>query len=71
MLYVGKILKLNEKTLEVSFMRKNDVYFYFPNVPDECEVDCEDVVCSITKPINLRRNSYKFLNLNLDYDILN
>lgn len=75
LLYVGKILKLNEHTLEVSFMRKiigkNDVYFSFSNVLDECEIDYKDVVCSITKPIDLRRNRFKFLNLNLDYDILN
>lgn len=75
LLYVSKILKLNEHTLEVSFMRKiigkNDVYFSFPNVLDECEIDYKDVVCSVTNPIDLRRNRFKFLNLNLDYDILN
>lgn len=48
LLYIGKILKSNENTLEVSFMRKingkKDIYFSFPNVPDECEIDYEDVV---------------------------
>jgi len=75
LLYIGNILKLNEPTLEVSFMGKiivkNDIYFSFPNVLDECEIDYEDVVRSIIKPIDLRRNRFKFLNLNLDYAILN
>eukprot|EP00102_Acyrthosiphon_pisum_P020516 XP_016657726.1 PREDICTED: uncharacterized protein LOC107882980 [Acyrthosiphon pisum] len=75
LLYVAKILNVNEKTLHVSCMRKiigkNKIYFSFPNIADECEIDYKDVVCNIYEPVDLRRNRFVFPNLNLDYDLLN
>lgn len=75
LLYVGKILNVSEKTLYASFMRKitgkNNIYFSFPNITYECEIDYKDVVCNIYEPVDLRRNRFVFPNLHLDYDLLN
>lgn len=76
LLYTGKILKVNVKTLEVCFMQKvigkNTAYFSFPAVKDECEIDVDDIVCVVKNgPKDLRRNRYVFPNLSFDIDLLN
>lgn len=70
---VKRILKINQNTLYVSCMRKitgkNNIYFSFPNILDECEIDYKDVVCSVNKPVDFRRNRLIFPNLHLKYDL--
>lgn len=50
---------------------KNNIYFSFPYITDECKIDYKDVVCHIYEPVDLRKNRFVFPNLNLDYDLLN
>lgn len=40
---------------------KNDVYISFPNMLNECEIDYKNVICSIAKAKELRRNRFKYL----------
>jgi len=33
---------------------KNNIYFSFPNIADECEIDYKDLVCNIYEQIVLK-----------------
>lgn len=64
LLFVAKILKLNEQISEIHFMRRK-MFVSFSDVLDEYEIDYKCTVYSITKSIDLRRNRFKFINLTL------
>lgn len=72
--YAGKIVeRLDDNTFEICFLRKSvgkkDIYFSYPNIEDKTIVDTKLILFKL-KPCYLRRDRYKFINKNVNFDMV-